>query len=52
VASLGCIDCEPNSFYRPERIYIFNGNTLCGHCLGLRMKAEKFDTLEKVESNG
>lgn len=36
---LGCVACPPNTYYRPETMYIYNGSSYCDHCLRLKQKA-------------
>ena len=45
MTNLGCIDCPPNTFYRPEVAYIYNGNSYCDVCL--RKKQEENGELPK-----
>lgn len=32
----GCVDCKVGSYYRPMVIYIYQGDSLCDHCLKKR----------------
>jgi len=37
--TLGCIACPPNTYYRPETMYIYNGSSYCDSCLRKKQKA-------------